>query len=314
MELLDSKKIASKWGVEVNSIKELSERVTLITTKNGQDFILKKKGSIEHFKRELKLLNHLKQEGLPIQYPLQDNNKDYIVAFQGDNYCLYSFLEGTTYSSQDSLQNSIIPQLYGQAIATLNKAMENVNFEGEFESKDLYQMVYGFAIDRILKTDGRSQLGDIYQDLEGEFKKAVQVLPKQLIHRDPHIHNFIWNKDKLEGVIDFDLVEVNVRIFDLCYCSTSVLSEVFSNEDLRNGWIHFVGNLVCQYHRYNRLTDEELESIWLVMLGIQTVFMAYFSNYKDIFEVNKAMFLWIFENKLRLENEWQSGRNSCESS
>lgn len=45
------------------------------------------------------------------------------------------------------------------------------------------------------------------------------------------------------GVIDFEIAEVNVNIFDLCYCLTSVLSEVFINNNMRHNWIIFVGEI-----------------------------------------------------------------------
>ncbi|MGN7399976.1 phosphotransferase [Cytobacillus praedii] len=67
-------------------------------------------------------------------------------------------------------------------------------------------------------------------------------MPKQLIHRDTHIDNIILSEDILLGVIDFEIAEVNVNIFDLCYCLTSVLNEVFINNNMRHNWIILLRN------------------------------------------------------------------------
>ncbi|WP_412729406.1 phosphotransferase [Cytobacillus praedii] len=83
----------------------------------------------------------------------------------------------------------------------------------------------------------------VYQKLEEDIKTVVGSLPKQLIHRDTHIHNIIFSENTLMGVIDFEIAEVNVNIFDLCYCLTSVLSEVFINNNMRHNWIIFVGEI-----------------------------------------------------------------------
>lgn len=303
MELQDIRTITSSWGIDVIEKKVLSERVTLISTGGQQTFILKKKGSVQQFERELKLLNHLKQNDFPTQYPVINQQGQYALAFNDETYCLYDYLEGRTYSSAESLQNPIVPQLLGETIANLNQVMSTIDFTSEYPNKDLYQMVYGFAVPEIQKVEESEQLNKIYQDLEEDIKQVVHALPQQLVHRDAHIHNIIVNDDILTGVIDYDIAEVNVRLFDLCYCSTSVLSEVFSDEKLRASWIHFVGELVGHYHQYNPLTDQERKSIWYVLLCIQTVFMAYFAKYKDIYEMNKAMLMWIYDHRVYLENE-----------
>ncbi len=181
--------------------------------------------------------------------------------------------------------------------------MKSADFLTEYPNKDLYKMVYGFAVNEIRKVDHSNELYSIYEDLEQDVKKIVNMLPKQLIHRDAHIHNIIFNNNHLSGVIDYEIVEINVNIFDLCYCSTSVLCEVFTKEELRGKWFNYVGNLVTGYNQVNPLSANEKESIWYVMLCIQTIFMGYFSSNKDIYKINKAMFQWIYENRNQIEDK-----------
>ncbi|MCM3617678.1 phosphotransferase [Sutcliffiella horikoshii] len=282
MEILDIKKITSSWGIGIKNYKKLSERATLIVTNDEDKFIIKRKDNLEQFNNELKLISHLRNNNFSTQIPLSNKQGKYSVPYKDSNYSIYSYLEGCTFNTEESLNNPIIPRLLGETIADLNKIMKSADFLSEYPNKDLYKMVYGFAVNEISKVDISNELYSVYQELEEDVKNTVDILPKQLIHRDAHIHNIIFNNNRLSGVIDYEIVEVNVSIFDLCYCTTSVLSEVFSKEELRGKWFNFVGNVVTGYNQVNPLSANEKESIWYVMLCIQTIFMGYFSSNEDI--------------------------------
>ncbi|CAG9623288.1 phosphotransferase enzyme family protein [Sutcliffiella rhizosphaerae] len=303
MEILDIKKITSSWGIGIKNYKKLSERATLIVTNDEDKFIIKRKDNLEQFNNELKLISLLRNNNFSTQIPLSNKQGNFSVPYKDSNYSIYSYLEGCTFNREESLNNPIIPRLLGETIADLNKIMKSADFLSEYPNKDLYKMVYGFAVNEISKVDISSELYSVYQELEEDVKNIVDILPKQLIHRDAHIHNIIFNNNRLSGVIDYEMVEVNVSIFDLCYCTTSVLSEVFTKEELRGKWFNFVGNVVTAYNQVNPLAAYEKESIWYVMLCIQTIFMGYFSSNEDIYKINKAMFQWIYENRNQIDDK-----------
>ncbi len=302
MEILKINEISSGYGIKIKDFKSLSERATLIVNHSEEKLILKKKGSLEQINSELKLLTHLQSNNIVTQMPIINTQGEYFSAFQNDYYCIYNYLDGNTFSAVESLQNPLVPKLIGETIAKLNNGLKTIDFVEEFPHKDLYQMVYGFAVRQIEEVDQSDHLVNIYKELQDDIRTAISSLPKQIVHRDAHIHNMVYKNGVVTGVIDFEIVEVNVSIFDISYCSTSVLSEVFSDEKLRESWLTFVGELVTCYNQYNSLSAIEVQSIWYVMLCIQSVFMAYFSNNKDIYEINKSMFLWIYENRNNLES------------
>ncbi len=47
--------------------------------------------------------------------------------------------------------------------------------------------------------------------MHAAFKETVHPLPRQIIHRDMHLSNVIFKDDKLEGFIDFEILENNVK-------------------------------------------------------------------------------------------------------
>ena len=57
------------------------------------------------------------------------------------------------------------------------------------------------------------------------FGMLYDKLPKQLIHRDPNPSNILFDNGIVTGFIDFDLSEINIRLWDVCYCATGILSD-----------------------------------------------------------------------------------------
>ena len=303
MRLVEIQHITSSYNIKVRNVEALSERATLVSTEENEKFVLKRKQSLIASESEYKLLKHLNSNNFRIQTPLANQVGEYVVTYQNNYYVLYPYISGKTFSSTESINNPIVPKLLGSTIASLHNAMSSVSYATEFPTIDLYQIVYGFALKEIEKVDDSERLLSIYQQIEREIQTISDTLPKQLIHRDAHIHNILVEDDQFRGMIDFDLVEVNLRIFDLCYCATSVLSEIYFKKELQEKWSAFVGELVAGYHRINPLSFREKTSIWHVMLCIQSIFMAFFSKDQGLYNMNKEMFLWIYESRSQLNTD-----------
>ncbi|RDU37893.1 hypothetical protein DRW41_08750 [Neobacillus piezotolerans] len=301
MNLDNANQISSFWGIQIKEGKILSERATLLIASDQQRFILKKKGSTQEVEREIKLLKQLKDNKFNTQYPIATSSGEVFASYQEKNYCLYPFLEGKPFDIKEALDNSEIPRLLGETIALMNKLMSSFSGFEDFPDKNLYKMVYGYAVKEIGNGDECENLMKLFRELEVGLKGHVGELPRQLIHRDAHLHNMLFINNKLSGVIDFEIAEVNVRIFDLCYCCTSILSEVFHDEVLREKWLPFVGEIVAAYNRHSPLSISECKSVWYVMLSIQTIFMAYLIKDPSLYGLNKSMFKWIYDNKDRIE-------------
>jgi Ser/Thr protein kinase RdoA (MazF antagonist) len=74
--------------------------------------------------------------------------------------------------------------------------------------------------------------------------RPVATLPQTVIHRDPHPGNMLFEDGYLSGVLDFDLMMRGPRIFDPCYCATSMLLAQFLDERHREYWL----DLCCGRH------------------------------------------------------------------
>jgi Ser/Thr protein kinase RdoA (MazF antagonist) len=135
------------------------------------------------------------------------------------------------------------------------------------------------------------------------LEKLNGLLPKQLIHRDFHFGNLLFEDGDVSGYIDFDLSQINYRIFDIYYFALGLLIDGFSSKDKSAKWFKMLNNIVNGYESITTLTCEEKQAAVCVMECIELLFIAYFSqNGNHVLAENAAnMFHWIRKNEKQIE-------------
>ena len=103
------------------------------------------------------------------------------------------------------------------------------------------------------------------------------------------------------GILDFDLSERNIRIFDPCYAATAILSESFEsgNMDKLRQWIEIYKNILYGYDEVVNLLDNEWKAIPYVVITNQLISTAWFAGqekYTELYETNKKMTEWMLQN------------------
>ncbi|MED1559109.1 phosphotransferase enzyme family protein [Bacillus paramycoides] len=279
----------------------IQSKVTKVTC-NNKAYILKEKGSIKQLLVELNVLEQLDEKGIRVQKLVKTKNDERYVFYKEKYYCLYEYVAGSVLEIKDTEKLKELGSTIGEELANLHQALNSVGNVSELIKRDLYKVLYEWAMP-ILEKNEQVQRDVIQQmnNLHKKFKEKVQLLPKQIIHRDMHLSNVIFQDNEFQGFIDFELLEENVRVFDLSYCFTSVLSELYMDETLRRNWLQIVRTIFEGYNKQNALTREEVQTIWYVMLSIQIIFITYFVQSVDLLKLNEEMFLWIFANKEEIE-------------
>ncbi|PFN27911.1 phosphotransferase enzyme family protein [Bacillus cereus] len=298
----DILEIAKFWFQDKDvAATEIQPNVTKIHC-NNKAYILKEKGSIKQLLNELNVLEQLYEKGIKVQRVVETENDEKYVLYKEKYYCLYEYVAGCVLEIEDTNKLTGLASTIGAEIANLHNALHSMNSANELIKRDLYKVVFEWAIPNLEKNKHvhRDVIQQMHQ-LHTAFKETVQSLPKQIIHRDMHLSNVIFKGNEFQGFIDFELLENNVRVFDLCYCCTSILSELFSDETLRGKWLHIVSKVFEGYYKQNILMREEIKSIWYVMLSIQVIFITYFIQLQDLLKLNEEMFFWIFVNKEDIE-------------
>lgn len=136
-----------------------------------------------------------------------------------------------------------------------------------------------------------------------KLESIYDQLPVQLIHRDVHFGNFLFDQGRFSGYIDFDLSQRNICIFDLCYFLLGLLSEEEKLEITKEQWFDFGIKVFAGYERKLPLSEIEKQAIPYVMECIELLFVAYFEGQNDVLCAEDAfrIFEFVRENEDRIQ-------------
>jgi Ser/Thr protein kinase RdoA (MazF antagonist) len=132
---------------------------------------------------------------------------------------------------------------------------------------------------------------------------SVAALPVQLIHRDFHRGNVLFEDGTVSGYLDLDLVRQGPRLFDVCYCASSVLSESFREAGYANYWLSIVQAIFCAYGRVNGLSMQERSLAWSRLITMELIFMNDCLERQaiDAALMNQGMLFWFVDHRDELE-------------
>jgi len=111
----------------------------------------------------------------------------------------------------------------------------------------------------------------------------------------------LFDGGEVSGFIDFDLSEINVRLWDVCYCATGILSE--SSSEAYEKWIDVLTGILHGYDTEGELTSEEKQAVFYVICSIQMICIAYFDSrdeLKELAKTNRQMLQFIVQNKSKI--------------
>ncbi|MBO5242413.1 MAG: helix-turn-helix domain-containing protein [Lachnospiraceae bacterium] len=301
--------ILKNWGLEKENITDIYYDGSGNRNENafyiGEDYVLKFSTNLGKLKNHMAISKALENAGLFAATPVKTLKGEEYIADGELYFCLSKRLEGHQVKISSMYEDDLTgsARFVGEVIGQLSKALEHV--EVLVEEADMYASVTNWAIPKLR---GKLKMSEaVFDDYVENFKETWNVLPKQVIHRDPNPGNIIVAEDKW-GFIDFELSERNVRIFDPCYAATAILSESFEpgNEEKLAKWIEIYKNIMYGYDDVVNLTEEEKKAVPYVILSNQLLALAWFEGqekFQEIYEINKKMTEWMLSvwSKLAVE-------------
>ena len=286
----EAARVLKHWGLEGEKLLDLlvestgAQREDIVQV--GTGYFLKRTSDPKGLEKRLALTRALASAGLltPVPVPTLAGGDWY----GEDGYCytLTERLNGRTATARELLEPETARQ-EGAAIASLHRVLAGI--EAPVEDKDLLTDLKSWALKGAKEALGLTNgwCEDFLSELEGLWAS----LPRQIIHRDLCPSNLVRSGDEW-GFLDFELFQRNIRIYDVVYAAGAVLSETFGREEER--WLDFWHALVDGYGP----TENERRAAPLVLMGSQMVCVAWFAGqekYREIFETNKKMTLWLLE-------------------
>lgn len=293
-------RILANWGLEQENVSDIYYEGTGNRNDSalyvGEDHVLKYTADLSKMRNHICLSKEINRQGLISPVPvLTTDGRDYIC--EGEYYYYVTRrLPGKQLTAADLYQGAAFS--VGEAIGKLHQVLKDV--EACVNDMDLLDTLKTWALPKA--TQLMEDKGKEYVEYMRTFEVLYPSLPRQIIHRDPNPGNIVADGTAI-GFVDFDLSERNVRIFDVCYAATAVLSESFGRDDGK--WLEFLRDIIRGYDCIVCLTEEERRAIPYVILANQLICVAWFEEqekYKDLLEINKRMTSWLQDHFAELKS------------
>lgn len=281
-------KILSNWNLQNSIVKSIINENTGKQSENsyyiGDGYVMKYSTNFAVIKKSTLFSEVVKL----------NNGDDYLQYGE-----LYFIVTKRIYGNQlkcvDIFNDTSIALTIGENIAKLHNKLKFYDID-DFEQANIYDDCIN-NLNKVKKVANLSN--ELCEKYKNEFGKLINKLPTQPIHRDINPSNMIFAGKEFKGFVDFDLTEVNVRVFDICYCATAIISESFNNQISFEVWQEILENLIKGYNRIDKLSEYEIKAIPYVIYSVEIICIAYFSKYdkfEKLTERNISMLKWMIEN------------------
>lgn len=282
------------WGIE-SEVEQIYQTAWVV----GEGFVLKIGEDFKAFTRNITIMKALNEYGIPVAFPIPTIDGREYVEDEGRYYVLMNKLKGTHITDIYKEDYAYIAYKTGKIIARLHKAFRVCEQKMTFEENSLLDEMKGWINDSLVRHHFKYILTSDFKENLEELKQCYAKLPKQLIHRDIHYGNLLFNECEFSGYIDFDLSQKNIRLFDLCYFLMGVLGGHEKDERDVGIWLQIVTSLIQGYEEIVPLTVLEKESICCVMKSIELLFVAYFLNKsnEDMAKSATSMHNFVWDNE-----------------
>ncbi len=267
--------ILTNWNLQDNEIKQIYDTAWQV----GDDYVLKVYQDEKMLKRNLKMLQLLAKQDIPVAQIVPSCDGAPYVTDNGSFYFLSRRLAGSNITQLDD--GCGIARSMGEIIARLHAAFQKCEPLDMLWDNSLLDEMNGWIKESMEKNGWPRISKEEYEQVVSQLAAVYDQLPVQLIHRDIHFGNFLFADGVFSGYIDFDLSQRNIRIFDLCYFLLGLLSEEEGLKMTEETWFGFLRDVFAGYESILKLSEAEKKAVPYVMECIELLFIAWFDNEKD---------------------------------
>jgi Ser/Thr protein kinase RdoA (MazF antagonist) len=303
-------KVVQNWNIgKITSFQKVDSftgRVCLVTTNRQDKYILKEKESFQVIDLENKVLHCLHRQGTPVAPPVATLDGELYVFQENRYYCLYPYLSGVTISNHFSRGAGDHAFHFGKSIGELHLALKQCKQTARFPSThlitDIIQPVKQVYKNKTYRFNVK-YLNKIINDLENNFSPLYELLPKQLIHRDLHPGNMLFEDKKVTGYLDFEMIARGPRIYDPCYCASAILFKNFKCQKTIQQWIDLIPPIIKGYNSKIAILDVERQSIFFFLLSIQLFLLGYHCTQGnlELARYFERIVFYVYDNKSKIE-------------
>lgn len=271
------------WDIDNITITQVYDSAWQV----GEDYILKVYDDIRSLEHNIRITTILDDMHIPVGTVIP-TKEGFSFGQDGEKY--YILTQKLPGSNVVSLKdNPDLAEEMGRSIARLHMAFQECEKQDEFWEKSLLAEMKGWIKSTLEESNWELVSERAFQQILVRLEAVYEYLPVQLIHRDVHFGNFLFEKGHLSGYIDFDLSQRNIRIFDLCYFMLGILSEEEKLDITKEEWFVILKNVFRGYQQLSSLTGYEVQAVPYVMESIELLCAAWFYKQKDMVCAKDAM-------------------------
>lgn len=285
------RQIINEWDIEKKDVKQIYDSAWQI----GEDYVLKTYEDVNMLQRNIKILTILEDRGIQVGGIVLTKDRKTYAKDTEYYYILTNKLVGSNITNIH--KDTVIVSEMGKVLARLHKAFKECETQDEFWDNSLLKEMNGWIKEVFVKNSWKYIDESAFCNLVDRLEKVYDKLPVQLIHRDVHLGNFLFDNGKFSGYIDFDLSQRNIRIFDLCYFMLGLLSEEEVLDISAEQWFEILKYFFSGYEQEHKLLPEEKQAVPYVMEAIEFLFVAWFMEQNDIKCAEDAMKIYQFVEK-----------------
>ena len=299
--------LLEKWDIgavtTMESVPSVGGRTWLVKTIDDRCFVLKETLDLIRSEREHVLLLRLSEAGIPVPVPIVTARGGWCASDREERvFWLYPKLPGLVITEHYGGDAENRARACGRAIALLHLCLRECDHLSGFPRLDLVEQIREWAVPRI-RTGGTvvdaCAIERVWTDAGQEIVSLYSELPRQLIHRDPHPSNMLFDKGELTGFLDFEMVLKGPRVFDVCYCGSSMLVSGFQEPEKAQRWPELCRSLVRGYEEFCPLTPSEYRALYGLFVAIELIFIAYWldTHAENAARSSGSMLYWLSTNR-----------------
>ncbi|WP_160690868.1 phosphotransferase [Clostridium sp. C2-6-12] len=296
---IEENKILANWGISNESVKQIYGSAWDI----GGRYVLKTGTNFASLNSNLSLMKVLAAQDIPVASIIKTLDGAEYITRDNSYYFLSKKIKGEHINNIYGEDYKVLSLLIGQVIGKLHIGFEKCQDILPCRDNNFYDEITGWVLSTIREKEVNLIPKDIINECILQLEAIYYKLPRQLIHRDIHLNNMLFYNKVLTGYIDFDLSQIDVRIFDLCYMALGLLIDNINDDNKTAKWFEIVKNIVEGYNEKIPLTMEEKKAMPVIMMAIEMLFVAYFTNENNKVCADGAaeMLIWLWKNKEKIE-------------
>lgn len=170
---------------------------------------------------------------------------------------LTTCLKGSHVTSIYSDDGPVMAYTMGKATARLHGAFKEIESRLEVKNISLIKELQGWIPNVLQKDYWRLISQEEYLAAVQQLEPLYLQLPKQLIHRDLHFDNVLFEGTAFTGYIDFDLSRYGARMFDICYFLLGLLQNRELQRETLQMWLRAAKQFLAGYQEIRMLQPAE---------------------------------------------------------